>query len=149
VILWTVVRAWIAGLAPLERDHREGHAVDVDVLFREEPGFRIGRVVHAPQAASHNLLAEQPPPECAKSKDVRDVVRVPALGQHLDAHDAANVFAGLSGPSDRRNEFAKLFGCVLPGSTGARLGLGEGGSMRCQRRVHNQAWREIRRQYVQ
>ena len=83
----------------LERDHRERDAVDIDVLGRQQSlpsSSGSGVVVHPPQPAAHDLLAEQLAAERPDAQDVRDVVGVPALGEHGDGHDAADVLARLA-----------------------------------------------------
>ena len=53
----------------------------------------VDRVAHPPQAAADDLLAEELGAEGAHAEDVGDGVGVPALGQHRDADDAADVLA--------------------------------------------------------
>ena len=73
--------AWSTGPA-LERDHRERDAVHIDVLLGQQPGVRVRLVVHPAQTPADDLLAEQLAAEGPDAQDVRDVVGVPALGEH-------------------------------------------------------------------
>src|SRR5579859_6299529 len=51
-------------------------------------------VARPPEPAADNLLAKKLRHERSQADDVGDGVAVPALGQHADADDAANVSSG-------------------------------------------------------
>ena len=102
-----------AGLAsdrrslPAARDERERDAVDLGVLRARTCPSSFGRVADAAQAAADDLLAEQLGAEGADAEDVGDGVGVPALGQHRDGDDAADLLAELARLADRVHHLAQ------------------------------------------
>ena len=87
--------------------------------------FVVGHVGHAPQATTDDLLAEELGREGAHAEDVGDGVGVPALGEHRDADDAADLLAQLAGLADRVHDLAQqvLVGQVLGRAAGEALAV--------------------------
>ncbi len=73
----------------------------------EAAGLLVGHVVHAPEPAADDLLAQELAAERAQPQDVRDVVRVPALREHLHGDDAPHLLARLPRPPDGRDDLAQ------------------------------------------
>ena len=101
------------GRASLERNHGKRDAVHIDVFLGQQPGFRVGGVVHAPQTSANHLFAEKLAGEGTQSEDVRDVVGVPAFIQHRHGHDASHLLAGFAGLPDGRHNLTQIFSRLL------------------------------------
>ena len=67
----------------------------------------VGGVADAAQAAADDLLAEELGAEGADAEDVGDGVGVPALGEHRDRHDAADLLAELARLADGVHHLAQ------------------------------------------
>ena len=93
-----------------------GHAVDLGVLGLEH-AVLVGLVADAAQTAADDLLAEELRAEGADAEDVGDGVGVPALGEHRDRHDAADLLAEPARLADRVHHLAQevLVGDLLLG----------------------------------
>ena len=98
--------------ASLEGNHGKRDAVYIDVFLREQPGFRVGGVVHAPQASANHLFAEKLTRKGAQPEDMRDVIGVPALGQHGYGDDASHLFAGFAGLPDGSHNLPQILGSL-------------------------------------
>ena len=85
-----------------------GHAEDVGVLRPRQPGLRVGLVGHPPQRPPGHLLAEQRRAEGAEAEDVRDRLRVPALGQHAHRDHASDALARPARAPDRHEDLAQV-----------------------------------------
>ena len=71
---------------------------------------RVDGVVAPPQAAADDLLAQELAAERADTEDVGDGVGVPALGEHGDRDDAADVLAELALLADGVHRLAQQVG---------------------------------------
>ena len=96
------------------RDHRlrrevERDAEDVGILDVEQ-AFVVELIGLAAQGAADHLLAEELRAEGADAQDVGDGVRVPALGQHRDRDDAADLLAEPALLADRVHDLAEQIG---------------------------------------
>ena len=111
MILW-LIGFRTARRSSLERDDGKRDAVHIDVFLGQQPGFRVGGVVHAPQTSANHLLAEKLTREGAQSEDMRDVVSVPALVQHCHGHDASHLFAGFTGLTDSGDDLPQILGSL-------------------------------------
>ncbi len=87
----------------------EGDAEDVGVFDIEE-AFLIEFVGLAAQAAADDLLAKELGAEGADTEYVGDGVRIPALGEHGDGDDAADLAAELAGLADGVHYLAEEIG---------------------------------------
>ena len=107
------------------RDELERDAVDLGVLGLEQA------VVHgvgaSAQAAADHLLAQELAAERAHAEDVGDGVGVPALGEHRDRDDAADLLAELAPLADGVHHLAQQ---VLVGQLRRRRGRGCAGDTR-------------------
>ncbi len=136
---------------PARRQEAERDAVDLRVLGREV-AVRSGLVAHPPQAAPDDLLAQELGAEGADAEDVGDGVRVPALGQHGDRHDAADLLAQAVLLADRVHHLAQevLVGDLVyraAGEAGPVVGLelvDLGGGDLLERGIHRFARFELR-----
>ncbi len=88
------------------RQEAEGNAQDLGVLGLEH-AVRRRVVARAAERPADHLLAQELGPEGADAQDVGDGVGVPALGQHRDRDDAADVGAQAAGLADGVQDLAQ------------------------------------------
>ncbi len=98
----------------------ERHAVHLGVLGREVAAGFVDRVAAPSQPAPDDLLAQQLAAERADAEHMGDRVGVPALGEHRDGHDAADVLAELARLADRVHRLAQEV------AVGELVGVGTG-----------------------
>jgi hypothetical protein len=91
-------------------DEGEWHAVDLGVLGGEAAGVGVDGVTTSAQPAPDYLLAQQLAAERADPEDVGDGVCIPALGEHGDRDDAADVLAELAPLADGVHRLAQQVG---------------------------------------
>ena len=101
-----------------------GDAEDVGVfgagLLRVGVGFEGG----AAEGAAGDLLAEQLGGEGAEAEDVGDGFGVPALGEHADGDDAADLLAGFALAADGVEDVADGLDLLLFGRAGGGVQFG-------------------------
>src|SRR5262249_13874884 len=98
-------------LTLLDREADEGNAESVYCFLAPVGSLLDGLVeyvvVGAAQPPPDDLLGEEWRAEGAQAEDVRDTLHVPALGEHVHAHDGAHVLTWLPPRADRVDHLAQ------------------------------------------